>query len=119
MADVLGVARADLEQVTVVAGDVVQIQHLGALRQRMRDAIVAERLLAPDGDESQHRLLELTRIDQGGVALDDPPAFELANSLQTSGRGQHSDPGDDSLGASGIFLKKIQYCRIYFVYHSV
>src|SRR5260370_151438 len=81
--------------------------------------VVAQRLVAADGDEGQHRLIELARIDQGGVAFDDPPAFELANPLQNSRRGQAYDPGNVCLGYSGIILKKLQYCGVYFVDHSV
>ncbi len=41
LADVLGVAGADLEQIAIVAGDVMELEHFGALRQRPRDAVVA------------------------------------------------------------------------------
>src|SRR5262245_66332407 len=45
LADVLGVAGAHLEQIAVVAGDVMDLQDLGTLRQRERDAVFAGRLL--------------------------------------------------------------------------
>src|SRR5260221_3516154 len=119
LTDVFRVAGPDLEQVTVVAGHMVQLEDFRALRQRVRDAVVAGRLLAADGDERQHGLLELPRIDQGRVALDDPTAFQLPDTLQDSRRGQTDNPGDVGLRYSGVFLQKIQYCGVCFVNHSV
>src|SRR5258708_13500312 len=63
--------------------------------------------------------MQLMRVDQSCIALDEASALQLADSPEHGRRGETHDPGDLSLGYSGVLLKKIQYCGIYFVYHSV
>src|SRR5258708_39991926 len=119
LADVLGVARPHFQQVTVIPSDVVQLQNFRTLGEGVRDAVVAGSLLAANGDKGQHGLIKLMRVDQSCIALDDASALQLADSLEHGRRGKTHDPGDLSLGYSGVILKKIQYYGIYFVYHSV
>lgn len=82
LTNVLCIARADLQQIAVIAGDVVQLEDLRTLGQGLRDAVVAKGLLAADGDESEHRLFELMRIDQGRISLDYTAGLELPDPLK-------------------------------------
>src|SRR5258708_4247693 len=77
-------------------------------------AFIAVRSEEAPGDDSVSHALA-----QSCIALDDASALQLADSLEHGRRGETHDPGDLSLGYSGVLLKKIQYCGIYFVYHSV
>ena len=51
----LGVPRAHFDQVAVVPGDVMDLQHLRALSKRLRDADRQHRPLASNRDERQER----------------------------------------------------------------
>ncbi len=118
LTDVLGVAGPDLQQVAVVARDVMELQHLWTLRERPRDAIVAGRLFALDRHERQHRLIDGMGVDEGGVTPDDPSAFEFPNPFEDGGRGQSDGAGDFRLRYPSVILKKLDYLGVYFVDHS-
>ena len=53
MPEVLGVARAHLDEVAVVAGDVVDLEYFGQLGQRLGDAILGPGLVAANGHEGE------------------------------------------------------------------
>ena len=96
----------------------VELEHFGTLRERVGDAVIARRFFGADRHERQHRLIERVRINKGGIAPYDPARFQLPYPLEDGGRGQPDNPGDVSLGDSGVLLKKIQDCAICFVDHS-
>ena len=94
LTDVLSISGANLQQVAVIARDVMQLEHLRALRQRVGDAAVSRGLLGSDRHKSQHRLIEGVGIDEGGIPTDDAARFELANALKDSGRSQPNNSGN-------------------------
>lgn len=115
----LGVSRPDLDQVTVVARDMVNLHHLGALRQRAGDRVVTGRLLAPNRHKGEEPLVQRARVEQGRIAANDPPSLELANPLHDGRRRQANDPGNLCLRFARVQLKQIQYLSVFVVYCSV
>jgi hypothetical protein len=103
--DVLGVARPNLEQIAVVSGDVMQLENLRTLRQRVRNAVVARRLVAPDSDEGEHRLVDGVRIHERGVSLNDAASLEFPDPLKDCRGGEPDNARYVSLRYSGVFLK--------------
>ena len=78
----LGVARADLDQVAVVAGDMVRFEDFRKLREGTGDAILRARFIASNRHEGEQAQAEGLRVDVRRVALEDAASFELPHSLE-------------------------------------
>ncbi len=115
---VLGVARANLQKIAIVAGDVMKLEHLRALCERVRNAVIARRLMATDRHKGEHRLVHGMRIDQSGVPANHTPSLELPYPFQDGGGSQTDNTCYICLRNAGVFLKKLQNCGIILVDHS-
>ena len=78
----LGVACADLDQVAIVAGDMVRFENFGKLREGAGNAILRTGLIASNGNEGEQAQAEGFRVDVCRVALEDAAGFELPDSLE-------------------------------------
>lgn len=115
----LGIARPDLHQVTILAGDVMDLEDLGICGQCLRDMVVGRPFSTPNSYKGEHPLLNGARIDLGDVPADDASRLELADALEHS-RGSHPDGASDfGLGLPGIFLKDSQDPKVLIVDYSV
>jgi len=77
LTQVLGVARADLQQVTIVTGDVVHFEDFGNAGQFVRGRHLGAVLGRPNGNKGQHAPFDHVRVDQRDVILDNALGFEL------------------------------------------
>ena len=78
----LGVACADLDQVAVVAGDVVRLQDFGKFGEGTRDAILRAGFVASNRYEGEQAQAERLRVDVCRVALENATSFELPHALE-------------------------------------
>ena len=77
----LGVVRAHFDEITVVAGDVMDLEYFGELGQRLRDPILGPGFVAADRHEGEQPQAKGLGIDLGGVAAEDATGLELADPL--------------------------------------
>ena len=119
MPEVLGVARAHFDEVAVVAGDVVDFEDFGQLRQRLGDAVLGSGLVAADGDEGEQPQAERLGIDLGGVAPERAAGFELANPFQHRRRRQADGPRNLYLRLAGVVLQELENLQVDVVERSV
>ena len=85
-----GIARANLEQVAILAGDVVDFQDFWNARQLSCRGHVWTEVFSADGDEGQKASIDGVRVDKGDVIFDDALGFELPEALQ-DGRWRQSN----------------------------
>jgi hypothetical protein len=78
----LGVVRAYFDEITVVAGDVMDLEYFGELGQRLRDPILGPGFVAADRHEGEQPQTKGLGIDLSGVSAEDASGLELANPLQ-------------------------------------
>src|SRR5262245_11072157 len=114
-----GVARPNLDQVAVVAGHEVDLEHFGEGGERLRDALLAWAFGASNRDKRQHALTQGTRIDLGSVPPDDPAGFQLTNPLEDGRWRQPDRPSDIGLSLARIALKNPRYLYINIVDYLV
>ena len=119
LAEMLRIAGPHLQQKAVLAGDVMDLEHFGDLRQRLRRRLLRAVFAGAHGDKGQQRAIGDVRIDRGDVFADDAPRFELAHALQDGRRRQAHGLGDVGLGRPRVFLKNLQNLRVNFVNRSV
>jgi hypothetical protein len=94
LAEVLRVAGANLDQEAVVAGDVMNLEHLRRLGELPANPVLTGDFGRADRDERQHPQVGRPRVDLGGIALDDAARFELPHPLQHRRRREADFPGD-------------------------
>ena len=104
----LGIARADLEQVTIVAGDVMDLEDFGDAGELVGRRHVRTVLRGPDRDKRQHAAVDHVRVDKRDVILDNALGFELPQALEDRRGRQTNGLGQLGLGGSGVVLKNIQ-----------
>ncbi len=78
----LGVVRAHFDEITVVAGDVMDLEDFGELGQRLRDPILGPGFVAADRHEREQPQAEGLADRLGGVSAEDATGLELADPLQ-------------------------------------
>lgn len=115
----LGVPRANFDQIAVLARDMMDFEHFRQPRQLAGDVVVARRLLAANSDEGEHAAIDDPRIDVGGIASNDPPRLEFSEPLQNGRRRQPDGAGDIHLRLPRIRLENLKNLNIYVVYCSV
>ena len=115
----LGVVRAHLDEIAVVAGNVVDLEHLGELGQRLSDPILGAGLVAANGHEGEQSEAQGLGIDLGGVAAEGAPGFELADPLEHRRRGESDDPGNLYLRLAGVGLEEVEDLEVGVVERSV
>src|SRR6187200_2264917 len=114
-AEVFGIAATHFHQVAVLAGDVVDLQDLGDLGQKLAGVGRADALVDPNEDEGEQTQPEGVRIETGLVAAQDPAGLELAQALEHR-RGRHVDlAGDLGVGHASVFLNDLQYLCVYVI----
>lgn len=114
----LGIACANFDEIAVIAGDMVDLEDLGAVGEQTAHVVVPERFLAPDRDEGKHPLIDNVRINLRRIAFDDPPSFELPDPFKDGGRCQPDVPGDVGLGFPGVCLKNLGNAEVNSVDYS-
>ena len=77
----LGIMRAHLDEIAVVAGDVMDLEYFGELGQRLRDPILGPGFVAANRHEREQPQAEGLGIDLGGVSAEDATGLELADPL--------------------------------------
>ena len=107
-----GVPRAHLDQIAVVAGDMVDFEHFGMIGKGLRDAVPGTEFIAPNGDERQQSEAERLGVDLRRIAAKDSTGFELSHALQHGGRRQAHGPGDFDLGFPRVGLEEIENLQI-------
>ena len=108
----LGISCADLDQIAVVACNMMHFKHFGAISKGSGDVLIGRGLVAADRDECQKGEPESFRVDLCAVAANHTSSFELANPLENSRWGQPHRPGDVDLCFAGIRLELIQDLEI-------
>ena len=78
----LGVMRSHLDEIAVVAGDVMHLEYFGELGERLRDPILGPGFVAPNRHEGEQPQAESLGIDLGGVSTENATGLELADPLQ-------------------------------------
>ena len=114
----LGIPRPNLDQVAVLAGDMVDLEHFSAVREQTADVVVTEWFLTPDRDEGESPLVDDVGIDLRRIAFDDTASFELPDPLENGGRRQPDVAGDVGLGFPGVCLKNLGNTEVYSVDYS-
>ncbi len=99
MIEILGAAAADLEEVIVVAGNVMALDdlvHFGdGAEKRGAVAVAGER----DGDIGGERVAYRCRVYESGVPADDATLFELADAIGGGRSGEAEEVAE--LGPAG------------------
>ena len=106
--EMLSVARADLEEIAIVAGDVMDFEDLGDAGQFNGRRHVGAVLGAPDGNEREHASIDDVRVDQRYVIPDNALGFELSQPLEDGRWRQTNGFGELGLCGSSVVLKDIQ-----------
>jgi hypothetical protein len=103
-----GVPRPNLDQIAVVARNMVYFEHFWELSERTGNLVIAGRFAALDRHERQHPLVNRAGIDLCHIATQDAAALQLAHPLQDGGRSQTDRSGNIDLGLTSICLKNAQ-----------
>jgi len=111
----LGVTGADLEQVAIVAGDVMDLEDFGDSGELVGRRHLRAVLRGPHGDERQHAPVDHVRVDKCDVILDNALGFELSQAFENRRGRQTHGLCQLSLRGSGVVLKNIQNRAVYFV----
>lgn len=114
----LDIARANFDQIAVLAGDMVDLEHLSAVREQSAHVVVPEWFLTPDRDEGERPLVDDVRIDLRRIAFDDTASFELPDPFKDGRRRQPDVAGDIGLGFPGVCLKNLGNTEVYCVDYS-
>ena len=115
---VLRIARADLQQQAVIAGDVMDLQDFGNGSQRLGDARFGGPIGGAQGDEGQQPLIERLRVQMRRIAANHAPAFELPQPFEHGRGGKAHDPRDFGLGDTGVVLEEVEYLEVDGVEHA-
>lgn len=115
----LGVSRADFDQVTVVAGNVMNLEDLRKLGERLRNAILGASLVAANGNVREEAEAKYLGIHYRGVTLQRASGLELPNALEHCGRRQADGAGYLNLCLAGVGLKEVEDLQVDFVGDSV
>src|SRR5688572_31633717 len=107
-----GISRAHLEEVAVLASHVMHLEHLGKPSERLRNLVLGAGLVRADRHEGQHAEPERLRIEQCGVAGDQPARFQLADPLENRRRREAYGSGDIGLCLPGVTLKDRKSTRL-------
>jgi hypothetical protein len=106
--EVLRVSCPDLDQIAVIACNMMHFKHFGAVSKGSGNVLIGRGLVATDRDEREESEAESFRVDLGAVAADHTSSFELANPLENRRRCQPHRTGDVDLCFAGIRLELIQ-----------
>ena len=90
----LGVGGADLREKAVLAGDLMDLEHLGDGGDGRGGVRGSGLLVGSDEDEREQRQSDGLRIEAGGVALEDAALLELADPLEDGGGREPDLAGD-------------------------
>src|SRR5262249_55534475 len=114
LSEVLGVARADFNQVTVVASDVMHLENFREIYQRLRNTVIriGTAVITSHSHEGEQAKADGPRIYLRAVPLKDAPRFELADSFEDSRRGEANGPGDVDLGFPSIRLEALDDLQV-------
>jgi hypothetical protein len=114
LSEVFGVARADFNQVTVFASDVMHLENFREIHQRLRNPIIRVGIafITSHGHEGEQAKANGPRIYLRAVPLKDAARFELADSFENSRRGEANGPGDVDLGLPGIRLESLDDLQV-------
>ena len=102
-----GVARANLEQVAVLAGDVMDLQDFGDPRQLDGGGHVGPVVGRTHRHERQEAPADHMRVDEGDVVANDAFGLELPKALENGGWRQSNGLRQLSLRSSGVVLKDV------------
>ena len=116
--EMLRAAGADLDQVTVIARHVMDLEDLGQLAKLARDAVVRRTFGAAHGNESEHALAQRGRIQLRGY-LGSRGAIRVCGCVRAPPRRQSDGPRDLNLRFARILLQLIEYSEVDFVDCSV
>jgi hypothetical protein len=112
MIEILGAAAADLEEVVIVAGDVVTLGnlfHLGdGAKKSGTVAVAGER----DGDIGGKRVAYGRGIYESGVAADDATLFKLADAVSGGRGGEAEELAEFGPGGATASHQELQSLRI-------
>lgn len=114
----LGIPRANLDQIAIVAGDMVDLENLSAVGEQPAHVVVPEWFLTPDGDEGERPLVDDVRIDLRRIAFDDTASLELPDPFKNGGGRQPDVAGDVGLGFPSVRLKNLGYSQVNSVDYS-
>ena len=102
------VANHDLHQVVELSGEVMTFEHLRNLAKVVAKSgdhlglVMGER----DLNEAQEVEAQGLSVEEGGIALNDPLVFELAQSLLQSGRREVDLPSELSVSGTSVLLQE-------------
>ena len=107
---VFHVGRMDLQQVVVLAGNVVALGHLGDFLDDGNEAPgrVAAHLLEFDGAEDDKAEIQFLRIQHGDVLFDEAAALQPFQAFEDGGGGEVDAGGQLLGGQAGVLLQAAQ-----------
>ena len=70
-------------------------------------------------DERGDRQPDLSRVDLGSIARDDPGVLKFANPFDDGGRGQPDPPAEFGVAGAGVCLQFLEYLSVNIVDHKV
>src|SRR5262245_33583421 len=88
--EVVGVGGTALDEIAVLAGDVVDLEHLRDRREALAGSDRVDRVVAADEYEAEQAQLHGLRLETHLVAGDDAVLLELLDALE-DGRGRHAE----------------------------
>ena len=115
----LGVAGAHLDEVAVVARDMVHFEDFRQLREGLGNPILGSGLVAAKRDEGEKTQAERLGVDLGGVTAEGAARLELSNPFEHRRRREADDPRNLYLRLAGVVLQKLQYLQVGIIERSV
>lgn len=107
---ILAVVDNHLEQVVVIASDMVALQYFRHLADGSPHRLYLLRLVQLQADlhEAQHIEASLLTVEQGGVLANIALLFQAAQAGMRGGRGEVDPPGKLGVAQAAFFLQDLQ-----------
>ena len=117
--EMFGVLGAHLQQKAVLAGDVMNLEDLGHLRQRLGGRLLRPVFVGPDGDKRQQRPIGRCGSMEATYSRIAPRASSLRIRSSTADGASPTALAMSDLGRPGVLLKNHQDFGVNFVQCSV
>src|SRR5262245_1085381 len=118
-AEGIRIRYADLHEVAIFAGDVVNLLDFRELGDRLPDATRSHALLGADEEECSEAEAQGVGIEPGFITGDNAARFKLADPVEDGGGGHVQLPGDIRIADAGVALEQVENAEISSVEHRL
>src|SRR5262245_55525500 len=109
---VRGVLRPDLQEIAILAGDIVQLLHLGQRRQLASRPMTPDPVVGPHKDEGGQAQTDRGRVDANLVAQDDALLLQLRKALEDRRRNQADASSDFGVRRPRVLLEQLEDLQV-------